>query len=739
MSDFDAGGLTDLGSYIKSLNEKITLLEGVVSELNDDVRISRKRRFYRKTQSVSLNSMSRALCVATIDPLLEHRVQFYHPVLHEPDSPVRSLPYAKPVSPMGGFDDCGLMWVPPAGSTLVIVFENGNRFQPYYLGTTWHRSRGPKGRDFGVPVKEYFQVHDGNRGGYLIGPDDESQVLPSWNTESYNCRDFDNVRQFESDPEARHQITVPNIYGMKTPGKHAIKLTDGNPLCNNRGMRVEIMSGGGGWIMLKDDHLHHGMQVAHPSCGGLGGDDISKCSNPGKGEDFFTSITGEPIEKTADCDGKSSSANILGGHPSTPGKKGETKHFETQKGSNKFFKHQNECRPYKGPGTPQNNRCDLPQSGIQVLSISGQSIVLDDSVEEPRGKPSWKRSTEPFDFGCNDTFAGRMALKSATGHGITLNDVEKSSGLRGENNGIKIETATGNRIELNDHTAFDAGCKPCPPNYAGEKRGITIESTSKHKLVMNDSKNLQCSPCRKEGGIPENNATAASLELKSGYGMSLKMSDDFHQKKTQSQWMQLTHQQKAADGDADDSANRERGPHFLRFQGRPQGEPGIIFLRAGGHSVRQTYDMDIVLVGDPEKNPSDKFTYVSKKHIRATEDVDYRYSGQLHIFFAEKYILLMAGRDNPPAEGKKCCSPGLYPVVIGRCAKSCPFTGWAHFTEKSLSERVFASGYNDSICSGGSGQCPPGGEAQPCEEDPENQEDRYRERRRQPRHNNGCF
>jgi hypothetical protein len=177
----------------------------------------------------------------------------------------------------------------------------------------------------------------------------------------------------------------------------------------------------------------------------------------------------------------------------------------------------------------------------------------------------------------------------------------------------------------------------------------------------------------------------------------MRYNDDNSQEQTQNQWIQITHPQ-CVNPETDDKCNRERGPHFLRFQGRPQGEPGIVFLRAGGHAIRQTYDMDIVLVGDKDKNPSDKFTYVSKKHIRATEDIDFRYSGELHIFFAEKYILLMAGRDCLPPPGKKCCGPCLYPVIIGRCPVICPLTGILHWTEMAMSERVFASGWASPPC-----------------------------------------
>lgn len=710
------------GDYIKMLHDRITSLENMVNEIGVDVKTTRKARFRAKTQSVSLNSMSKALCVETMDPLSEGRVRFYHPVLHEPDTPVKSLPFAKPISAMGGFDDCGLIWVPPAGSTIAILFENGNRSQPYYMGTTWHRDRGPNGTKLGFPVPEFDQISRGHRKGYLVGSNDESQVLPQWSSESNNISDFGSTREFSSATEEQKRQTFPFIFGMKTQEKNMLKFVDGNAKCNRKGKRIEMLSGCGGAFLIKDDHLH--------DCGSLGPpvtgrSDLGPCSEHKGDKPYFTDPLGKPIEGEAKCgtscdgDGKVSCGKVIGGHPATAG---NTKYKQGQKAANKNFRHQNEARPFIGPRTPQNNKYDLPQSGMQMLSISGHSIVLDDSVEEPRGNPIWERSLEPFDFGCNDKFVGRMYFKSATGHSLTFSDIEAETGLRGEDNYVELRSALGSYIQLNDHTVGEGGCKPCPPNIAGEKRGVHIGSTSHPGFHMVDNMNEQCGECRKEGGQMISKATQAYIQIQSGAGSEIRLSDDNSQEKTQRQWIQIT-QPQCINPETDDACNEERGPHFLRFQARPKGEPGIILLRAGGHAVRSTYDMDIVLVGDKEKNPSDKFTYVSKMRISATEDIDFRYSGESHIFFAEQFIFLMAGRDCPPSEGKKCCGPCLFPVIVGRCPRICPYTGWVHFTERSMSERVFASAKNMTNCSGSAPPtikpCPPGGEAFPCHEDEE--------------------
>lgn len=716
------------------LLDRIEFLEKTISEISIDLKATQKLQFKKKAQNVNLNNMHRALCVDTLDPWKEHRVRFYHPILHEPDTPIHSLPFARHVSSMGGIDDCGLVWVPPAGSTLILMFDNGNRDHPYYFGTTWHRDRGPGGRDFPIPIPEYNYIYQGHRKGYLVGPNDESQVLPPWNTENYNGNDIDSLSEFSNDPEEQKRTTTPNIYGFKTPEKHMWKGVDGNAKCQRRWKRIEMLSSCGNWLIMKDDHLHYGGQWAHPTCPPSpesgGSEDVSICSEHKGDLPFYTDPYGTPIESPLNCEPGCSSetgtscSKILGGHPSTPGYPPDnpTEYYKSQGGANKFFKHQNECRPYKGPGTPQNNACDLPQTGIQMLSIGGHTLVMDDSVEEPRGAPLWERSLEPFDFGCSDKCLGVMYMKSMTGHELTMSDVEQDSYLRGEDNYVMLRSASGNKIELNDETIGKKGeqgeCTPCPPNYAGPKRGVHIQSTSNHVINMVDHMNEQCSPCRKEGGKPTAKATQAYIQIKSGYGLEMRFNDDNSQEETQNQWIQITNPQCSESGD-DPYCNEERGPHFLRFQGRPQGEPGVIFLRAGGHSIRQTYDMDIVFVGDKEKNPSDKFTYVSKMFITSTEDIHYRYSGELHIFFAEKYILLMAGRDCPPAEGKKCKGPCLYPVVVGRCPQVCPITQWVHWTEKALSERVFASAWHPCDAGCGGDDCPPGGQPQPCSENDE--------------------
>jgi intein/homing endonuclease len=1091
-------------SLLDNVFERLHYLEQFVNSIGNDSKAAKKRRFATKTQGLVINGLTRALCIETIDPWKLNRVRYFHPVLHQPEARISSLPFASPISSMGGFDDCGLNWVPPAGSSIMIMYEMGNTDRAFYIGTSWNKDRGSNGNklDKLFPSLEYQNVYKGHRKGYLLGPDDESQVYPPWNTESYNSNDIKTTSDFTEDPNEQKRTTYPNIYGFKTPEKHMFKMVDGNAKCNRRWKRLEILSGCGNWMIFKDDHLHYGGQWSNPECSPKpGGASLDICSKHKSELPYFSDFHGTPLEENSDCEGKKQSSKILGGHSSTPCDP-ETKYCDSNRGTNKFFKHRNECRPYKGPGTPQNNSCDLPQSGIQFLSISGHSWVMDDSVEEPRGKPTWERSTQNFDFGCNDKFLGRCVASSqkiplangeiktaeelidkefelisivegklkpvksfakfnayenvyklttkmgnsvvrnsdhpfwvaeiceeigsskkmincgwkklkdlrkgmfiacpkhlpffgnslmninevkllgylisdkfykkdlsknedekltemnfvaneygfsvkefgknnfkiqfvnhqeigkrhfknkvisflrkhkilnlnnknkkipdcifnlpkeqlsvflsrlysnggwatlndvkkrveigfvsknkelvediqilllrygihsvirkkskeinekkfwnliikrtkdckvfseeigifgqedflnqlfiianqydleeefnesdlpdclrwevidkikelgfqptvaiqvpstqtfvttlfehntywmsATGHSIMLSDVEEESNLRGEKNYIQLKSANGNKIELNDHTVGDSNCSGCPPNYAGEKRGIHLESTSNHVIKMIDHMNLQCAPCRKNGGIPQAKATKAYIQIRSGYGLEMKFSDDFSQEKTQTQYIQITHPQ-CVDANSDETCNSKsgcdyRGPHFLRFQGAPKGNPGIVFLRAGGHSIRMTYDKDIVLVGDKECNPSDKFTYVSKNNIRSVEEVDFRYSGQLHILFAEDKILLLAGRDCPPdkEKNKKCKVPCLFNVIVARCPVFCPITNILHWTEKAMSERVFASANHPCQVPCDSGGCSDyesqmaAAQDPPCSEDSEDDEE----------------
>lgn len=635
-----------------------------------------------------------ALCIETIDIWKQNRIRWFSPLFHEQKMTVAKLPWANAVSTLGGFDDCGATWIPPAGSTVCIMFENGNRAAPYYIGTTWHRNRGSDGHhNFGFNVEEYYRVWEGKRNGYLVGPDDGSQVFPPWNTENYNGFDLSSLVDFADNPEAQKLITYPNIFGFKTPEKHYIKMVDGDPKCNRKWKRFEIMSSCGNWIMMKDDHLHYAGQWAHPQCGVPDGEvscveDAATQSQQDKLRgDFGVEGLEEQEANTVDitpkagkkkeeipCEGKKSNSKIIGGHPSTGDPR--TKYYKSQVGANPFFKHRQECRPYKGPPTPQNPVCDLPQTGIQIMSISGHTMIFDDSVEEPSGEPSWDRE---FDFGCNDHYVGRIRIQSATGHLFEMSDIESPPGddgakLRGKENYIKLLTATGNKIELNDHTESQKDCPGCPPNIGGKERGIHLQSTSNHTIDMVDETVEQCAPCRMDGGIPIPKAKKAFVRIRTGYGLEMSYNDDNSQEKTEQQYIQIFCPQKD---------NEDRGPHIHRYQEAPSG-PGLVFLRVGGNYIVSTYDNHITIVGDEEKNPSNLIEIVTRINLVYTKDVYVNVTDKLHLFYAKEVILLLAGQDCTPPPGCGGCGgpdPCIGAVIVFDFCTGCV----------RISDRVFAS------------------------------------------------
>jgi hypothetical protein len=639
---------------------------------------------YTPHQLETIYGLHTAVCVETVDIYKQGRVRFFSPLLHSPDSLVESLPWAWPISSQGGFDDCGCTWVPPAGSKLCLIFEAGNRQWPYYIGTTWDRDRS---EGWGYPMPEYDKIHRGHRGGYLVGADtlkDENQVFPPWNTENYNGLDVDSVKDFENDPEAKNKITYPNIYGWKTPQKHMIKMVDGNYKCNFRWQRLEIKSAQGNHLIFKDDRVHPAAQWANPKCA-CGDGDLSKCN---EGD--------EPIEKLDKCpvvskgDNKPVATTVMmvgGGSPNTSASEGGSPEGQC---ANPYFKHKSECRPYTGPGNPQNNRVDkttLPQSGIQMTSLSGHTFWMDDSVSEPRGNNKWENGMMPFDYGCDEVFKGKTVWKSAHGHQIMMSDVEPDGNPKGRNaeNFIRLLTATGNRIELNDDTKTNS-CR------AGARRGIELHSTSNHIIQMIDENNDHCNENRREGMAPESKATNAFVRIRTGYGLEVMMADDNHQEDTQKQYIQLLAPQKDACC----------GPHFIRMQ--ESDYCGYIWVRAGGDYVCMTEGDHFTVVGSGASKkkdflnqteddfckggclgPRNWITAVSKHSVHYTCKFYFNKS-EIAALMADDMILLLAGKDCPPPPDSEDCGPCVGRVAVLMNGKLV------------ASDRVFASASLEAPC-----------------------------------------
>jgi len=655
--------------------------------------------------------MVQALCVDTVDPYHNNRIRFYYPMFDEPDSKVGGLPYAVPISALGGFDDCGVNWVPPAGSRVVLLFEHGNRRTPFYLGTTWTSDRGEE-MDFGHPVPEYERLYRPNRkNGYLVGDKTGRQSYPQWNSENYNAFDPkpENNQDFESDPNT--QITYPHIYGFKTPGKHLIKMVDGNHLCNDRWRRFEIMSSRGNYLLFKDDHLHPNGQWAHPTCCSNGGNGATKFGlTPGE-DDLKNCRSSIPKDKAFDA------AELAGTTPiETPQCQGEDTPSSVNRKNvcgNRYFKRKEECRPFKPPRYQP-----LNQSGIEMQSLSSHAMVMDDSVEEPSGIPTWELD---WDTGCNDKIKAKMFFRSATGHMITLNDEEEGPHskdgprFRSKENGIFMRTASGHSLEMNDHSKGPkSDCK------SGRQRGIKLTSTSGHTFRMFDGQDLkQCSPFRKDGGEPLSKATHAFCELRTGYGLLMRMEDKNSQEKTVNQSIRIIAPQKD---------NKKRGPHEFAMQEKPDG-PGFIFTRAGGRYAVYSFDDSRHIVGTPE-NKADMAHYVYGNYLITCKETWFC-DNKLTYFLADEVIILGAGLDckipkdaaqaaaqqgaqtitsqvqllnetqtqsTPPPQDRGPC---FFPVIVAKRPWRCPYTGFIHFgvqvnekgklVNNSISDRVFGS------------------------------------------------
>lgn len=562
------------------------------------------------SQAETMYGMHIALCVSTIDPLKQNRIRYYHPAIHRPKIPLKALPFACATSTgFPSFDDSGITWVPPAGTAVCLLFQNGDRDSAFYIGSIWNRNRGNP-PTWAYPVKEYDDIWAGTRTGYLVGKDDETQVFPPWNTWNYNNFDTDSEKDFENDPEAMKRITYPHIYGIKTPEKAFLRWDDGDRKCNLRWKHMALQSSRGNFLIMKDDHLHPCGQWAHPSCG-CGGGDASLCHD---GND-------QPVETPVCC--QCGSQGCPGGPacPSDPAAGARC--------ANRYFKREDECRPHKGSPTPLNAKAWLPQSGVHLQSLAGHHMEMDDSVEQPTGKPTWDLD---FSFGCTDRFVGRMWLMSATGHSIDMNDLENlhdtgCTPTRSQSNWIRLLSAAGNRIELNDHTV---PCSGTP--IAGDERGIQMNSTSRHILYMIDKDNEQPLTPRVPGGVPINRSRNAYCLFRTGYGCQLFMNDAHSQQTADRQYLQLLAPQ----------INNSRGAHFLHMQVVPSG-PGIVYMRSGGFLVESSRDSSVEVVGEGQ-NPASKVIDVTGNFIN-TIDKAYVNINEVTLFKSDRYIILGAGTE----------------------------------------------------------------------------------------------
>ncbi len=574
-----------------------------------------KTKWKTDLQSEVLSGIYLALCVSTDDPMNRNRVKFFTPLLCSKLTDVEDLDWAYPVQTFGGFDDSGSTWVPPAGSTLVLSFANGDRTAPFYLGTSPQTSRGPAPHDWGYNIQEFADIWADHRGGYLIGAQDESQSSFPWGSEMYNSVNPTQFTTFDTDPDAYKKHTLPHIYGFKSNEKHMLKFVDGDHRCNKRYKRLELMSSRGIWLMFKDDHLHPCGQWANPNC-------TQGEHTVGKGD----ARTCTDVKDNANCDINSSD-------------------IKNNVGSNPYFGRKEECRPYTGANTPQNNKCELSQSGAQVQSLSGHQFVMDDSVDQPTGVP---RFDLDYTFGCTDIAKCKMFQKSATGHLIKLDDTEDATGVRSKDNGIQLKTASGISLTLSDHATGSKGSL-----VAGAERGLKVKTTANHVFEMVDKGNKQSSPDRKEGGVPIAKADNAYCLLKTGYGIGIKFTDANSQSQCQQQRMDLTCPQ----------TGNSRGDHSLTFEaGKDTGTDGKVLLRVGGVYEQIVYGNSIEKVGT-EDHAADKITDVSNQYVVKCKNFICE-TDENAIFSAADKILLFAGKDCAAPKAGDPPGPCLAPVIV---------------------------------------------------------------------------
>jgi hypothetical protein len=161
----------DIKGHFENIYELLKRHETRLKEMNfkDNFNKLFKRKMSFLTQKNNFRGMHLALCVDTRDPLKQNRVKWFSPVIHtglkysqkalytgQPGesqaTKVDDLDWAWPISSMGGFDDCGLNWVPPPGSMLCLTFLHDDPQMVFYIGTTWYRIKVQYSMITGIPM-----------------------------------------------------------------------------------------------------------------------------------------------------------------------------------------------------------------------------------------------------------------------------------------------------------------------------------------------------------------------------------------------------------------------------------------------------------------------------------------------------------------------------------------------------------------------------------------------------------
>jgi hypothetical protein len=199
----------------------------------------------------ALHGAHRGVVINTKDPMHKGRVKVYVPMIHA-NVPERNIPYAEVLSFFGSMDDQGSVFTPPAGSTVLVQFESGNRELPMVVGAIHNMTRGISAQaETGLIIEEERHLWGGAPGRRTDAKNttvnsDMKSLMPPWRGESYDGPDR------KPGPAGDSEVP-PFIYGIKTPEKHFLQFVDGDSRDRKKGKRVVLQSSRGATLFIKDD------------------------------------------------------------------------------------------------------------------------------------------------------------------------------------------------------------------------------------------------------------------------------------------------------------------------------------------------------------------------------------------------------------------------------------------------------------------------------------------------------
>jgi hypothetical protein len=453
-------------------------------------------------------SLHRAIVTSTSDPLCKGRVQIYSHVLHYGNEDQAKLPWAEVASFFGGLDDQGSVFTPPVGSTVIVLFERGDKGNPIIIGSVRNETRGKDSVEFSIEKED--ERWEGTPGVRVDGKNsatnsDPNHLMPPWNNESYNRADGEDEEE-----------TDPHIYGIKTPEKHFIQFADGDYKNDLKGKRIVIQSSRGNLIYLKDDVLQSSGEIYENSLL----------------DDFRDGYHG--------------------------------------------YKYS--IRPFG------KKHVELRHTGIQFQSFAGGRFIISDETEGNQKSNKW---SEGFDE--TSPFWSFVCLESLTGHQIIMRDSESARGVRSSTNGLFFISASGNTLQLNDHTEGGIG---------GESRGVLLKSTANHALRFEDHTVDNQSPERLPvGGMKWRNGESSNEEmeievyerqvdgkqcrviLESGFGQCIEFNDLGSQTENSNQFLIIRNNNKDESSDFGPSYN------FIRMNCQSNNKNFLIW-GAGDFEIR---------------------------------------------------------------------------------------------------------------------------------------------------------